>query len=71
MAITSNSPSFIFINVTSKVPPPKSYTNTVSFFSADIPYASAAAVGSFKTRKTLSPAISPACFVAVLRASSK
>ena len=57
--------------VTSKVPPPKSYTSTLPDSMVSIPNDKAAAVGSFNTRSTLNPAISPACLVATLLASSK
>ena len=53
---------------TSRVPPPKSYINT--FFSPSLflsrPYAIAPAVGSLIIRRTLSPEIAPASFVACL-----
>ena len=49
---------------TSNVPPPKSKINTASFFCLFKPYAKAAAVGSFKIRKTSKPAIVPASLVA-------
>ena len=49
----------------SNVPPPRSKTRTFwSVVSFSRPYASAAAVGSLTIRRTLSPAILPASFVA-------
>ena len=70
---TSNTPPPNSIMVTSSVPPPKS--NTMMFTSSSsclsIPYARLAAVGSFTSLTTSSPAIVPASFVAVLWLSSK
>ena len=49
----------------SNVPPPRSYTATLtSLFFLSRPYANAAAVGSLMIRRTVRPAISPASFVA-------
>ena len=48
----------------SKVPPPKSYTATISSVFLSTPYASADAVGSLIIRSTLRPAIVPASLVA-------
>mmetsp|Transcript_21530 Transcript_21530/g.64061 ORF Transcript_21530/g.64061 Transcript_21530/m.64061 type:complete len:219 (+) Transcript_21530:1218-1874(+) len=65
VASTRNSPLSILSKDTSKVPPPRSKTSTRRAFSLrSRPYAMAAAVGSFSTRRTLSPAIRPASFVA-------
>jgi len=51
---------------TSKVPPPKSKTNTFSSFFGFLsnPKAKAAAVGSLTSRNTSNPAILPASLVA-------
>mmetsp|Transcript_71420 Transcript_71420/g.118693 ORF Transcript_71420/g.118693 Transcript_71420/m.118693 type:complete len:315 (-) Transcript_71420:732-1676(-) len=71
-ACTSKTPLSIASRETSKVPPPRS--NTRTFFSPPFlssPYAIAAAVGSFRMRSTLSPAIVPASFVACRCASLK
>ncbi len=55
----------------SKVPPPRSkIANSPSFFLSS-PYASAAAVGSLRSRRTLSPARRAASLVACRWASSK
>ena len=48
----------------SNVPPPRSYTAIVSSFFLSSPYASEDAVGSLMMRRTSSPAILPASFVA-------
>ena len=71
VAKTSNTPSPISSIETSNVPPPKSYINIFWSCSLSIPYASAAAVGSFIILKTSSPAIFPASFVACLWLSLK
>ncbi len=55
----------------SNVPPPRSYTAITPSFCLSSPYASAAAVGSFTSRSTSSPAIRPASFVACRWASLK
>ena len=55
----------------SYVPPPRSNTATFSSFFLSRPYASAAAVGSLMMRRTSSPAILPASFVACRCASLK
>mmetsp|Transcript_21761 Transcript_21761/g.68166 ORF Transcript_21761/g.68166 Transcript_21761/m.68166 type:complete len:528 (+) Transcript_21761:810-2393(+) len=63
--LTSKTPPEISRIETSKVPPPRSKTATSlpsSFLS--MPYARAAAVGSLMMRRTSSPAIFPASFVA-------
>ena len=64
---TSKSPPSILSTDTSNVPPPRS--NIKIFFSSEedflsSPYAIAAEVGSVITRNTVSPAITPAAFVA-------
>ena len=66
VAFTSNTPPSILNINKSNVPPPKS--NIKIFFSSkedflSSPYAIAAAVGSFITRNTFNPAITPASFV--------
>src|SRR3990170_5875034 len=61
---TSNTPSPISMSVTSKVPPPRSRTQILPSLFLSRPYARAAAVGSFTSRRTSSPAIWPASFVA-------
>ena len=68
-------PSIVSTDI-SKVPPPKSKTRqfyfVVSLFASRCkPYESAAAVGSFRSFKTLSPAISAASFVACFYLSLK
>mmetsp|Transcript_4536 Transcript_4536/g.9159 ORF Transcript_4536/g.9159 Transcript_4536/m.9159 type:complete len:318 (+) Transcript_4536:747-1700(+) len=69
--LTSNTPPEISSMLTSKVPPPRSNTTIVLPSFLSIPYASAAAVGSFIMRRTSSPAIFPASFVACLWLSLK
>lgn len=66
--LTSKTPSSIVNKLTSNVPPPKSKIKTLfsPFPFLSNPYAMAAAVGSFIILKTLSPAIAPASFVAIL-----
>jgi len=69
---TSKTPSPNSRTEISKVPPPRSKTAILpscSFLSK--PYAKAAAVGSLMIRFTVSPAISPASFVAWRCASLK
>ena len=55
----------------SNVPPPRSKTAILPVFFLSRPYASAAAVGSLRMRRTLRPAIVPASFVAWRCASLK
>ena len=62
--VTSKTPSPISMRVTSKVPPPRSSTAILPSPFLSRPYARAAAVGSFTRRRTSSPAIFPASFVA-------
>ena len=62
--LTSKSPSPSSSTDTSNVPPPKSYTTILPACFLSSPYANAAAVGSFTIRRTSSPAILPASFVA-------
>ena len=65
--LTSNTPSPNSRILTSNVPPPRSYTRIVCVLSClSIPYARAAAVGSFIIRSTSRPAILPAFLVACL-----
>ncbi len=71
MERTSKTPSPTSRTDTSNVPPPRSKTQIFSFFFLSSPYASAAAVGSGSTRRTFSPAISPASLVAFRWASLK
>ena len=59
----SNTPPLISRMLTSKVPPPRSYTATSPSF-LSTPYESAAAVGSLMMRSTSSPAILPASALA-------
>ena len=61
---TSNTPSPVSIRVTSNVPPPRSRTQIFPSPFLSRPYARAAAVGSFTSRWTSSPAIFPASRVA-------
>ena len=71
--LTSNTPPPNSMMVTSRVPPPKSYTMMFMSSSSALssPYARLAAVGSFTSLTTSSPAIVPASLVAVLWLSSK
>ena len=72
VALTSKTPSPISRMDTSNVPPPRSNTRMVCSISClSIPYASAAAVGSFIILNTSKPAILPASLVACLCGSSK
>mmetsp|Transcript_21887 Transcript_21887/g.49565 ORF Transcript_21887/g.49565 Transcript_21887/m.49565 type:complete len:262 (+) Transcript_21887:731-1516(+) len=64
VALTSKTPPDISRIETSKVPPPRSNTAMVLPSTLSMPYASAAAVGSFIILKTSRPAILPASFVA-------
>ena len=57
VANTSNIPSPTSSKETSNVPPPKSNTKMDSFLFLSRPYASEAAVGSFKILLTFKPAI--------------
>mmetsp|Transcript_53447 Transcript_53447/g.106300 ORF Transcript_53447/g.106300 Transcript_53447/m.106300 type:complete len:284 (-) Transcript_53447:275-1126(-) len=73
VANTSKTPESIESSDTSKVPPPRSNTNTVSACDAlrSNPKAMAAAVGSLRIRITLRPAMAPASLVACRCASLK
>mmetsp|Transcript_12715 Transcript_12715/g.40713 ORF Transcript_12715/g.40713 Transcript_12715/m.40713 type:complete len:266 (+) Transcript_12715:70-867(+) len=66
VARTSKTPASMERSDTSNVPPPKSNTSTFAPESLERsrPYASAAAVGSFRIRITFSPAMVPASLVA-------
>mmetsp|Transcript_19503 Transcript_19503/g.52382 ORF Transcript_19503/g.52382 Transcript_19503/m.52382 type:complete len:201 (-) Transcript_19503:483-1085(-) len=71
VATTSNTPLSMVSKLTSKVPPPRSYTRM--FFSVFLsrPYAMAAAVGSLMMRRMFIPEMVPASFVDCLCASLK
>ncbi len=66
VAFTSKTPSPSSRMDTSNVPPPRSKTRTVWSSSLLIPYANAAAVGSFIILRTFNPAILPTSLVAFL-----
>ena len=66
VAFTSKTPLDILSKETSKVPPPKSKTNTLLAELFSKPYAKAAAVGSFRILSTLIPANTAASLVAFL-----
>mmetsp|Transcript_27878 Transcript_27878/g.82008 ORF Transcript_27878/g.82008 Transcript_27878/m.82008 type:complete len:467 (-) Transcript_27878:734-2134(-) len=75
VALTSKTPSSMESIVTSKVPPPRSYTRMFCSpfppLALSRPYAIAAAVGSLMMRRTSSPAMVPASLVAWRWASLK
>lgn len=65
LALTSKTPSSMVSRLTSKVPPPRSYTRM--FFSSEEfssrPYARAAAVGSLRIRFTVRPEMVAASYI--------
>eukprot|EP00966_Prymnesium_polylepis_P137446 3175900-Prymnesium_polylepis.1 len=72
VASTSKTPESIVSSDTSNVPPPRSKTRMVCVSpTRSSPYAIAAAVGSFRIRSTLRPAMVPASLVACRCASLK